>query len=175
MVRHIREFVLSVPFLILFAVIFLCIGISDDKATAEKPKSNPHELKEKFDGMECVNCHRQTPGRIPEDNTRTVLPGLDDFVIDPVAMCAPCHEGSMDSHPIAVRPKYRVPADLPLDKKRGVSCLTCHYTHGRLISERPCCSVSLLDRMFNRERMRRSFLLRRENANGELCKACHVK
>ncbi len=175
MVRHIQESVTSVLFLSLFAAIFLFIGISDNKSMAEEPKRNPHELKEQFDSMECANCHRQTPVRIPENHTRAVLPGQDDFVTDPVTMCAPCHKGSMDSHPIAVRPKYLVPADLPLDKKLGISCLTCHYTHGSLKSDSPCCSMSFLDRMFDRERMKKSFLLRRENTNGGLCNACHVK
>ena len=175
MVRYLRESVISVLFLSLLAAIFLFMGISDNEAVAWEHKTNPHELKEQFDGRECANCHRQTPARMPENHTRAVLPGPDDFVTDPVTMCAPCHEGSMDSHPIAVRPKYLVPADLPLDKKRGISCLTCHYTHGSLKSDRPCCCMSLLDRMFNRERMKKSFLLRRDNTNGELCKACHVK
>ena len=175
MVRHIRESVIFVLCLPVFAAIFLFIGIPVGKVLAEEPKSNPHELKEKFDSMECANCHRQTPVRIPENHTRAVLPNQDAFVTDPVTMCVPCHEGSMDSHPIAVRPKYLVPADLPLDKKRGISCLTCHYTHGSLKSNGSCCSVSLLDRMFNRERMKKSFLLRRENTNGGLCNACHAK
>lgn len=174
MVRHMQESVISVLCLTLFAVSFLFLSIPDGNIQADEPKSNPHELKEQFDSRECTNCHRQTPVRIPENNTRAVLPDQDDFVTDPVTMCVPCHEGSMDSHPIAVQPKYLVPADLPLDKKRGISCLTCHYTHGSLKSDRPCCSVSFLDRMFDRERMKKSFLLRRENTNGGLCSACHL-
>ncbi len=174
MVRHMQESVISVLCLILFAVGFLFLSIPDGNIQADEPKSNPHELKEQFDSMECASCHRQTPVRIPENHTRAVLPDQDDFVTDPVTMCVPCHEGSMDSHPIAVQPKYLVPADLPLDKKRGISCLTCHYTHGSLKSARPCCSVSFLDRMFDRERMKKSFLLRRENTNGGLCSACHL-
>lgn len=175
MLRHMQVRVMCVLCLTLFAAIFLFIGIPDGNVLADKPKSNPHELKEQFDSMECAICHRQTPARIPENDTRAVLPGQDDFVTDPVTMCVPCHEGSMDSHPIAVRPKYLVPADLPLDKKRGISCLTCHYTHGSLKSDCQCCSMSFLDRIFDRERMKKSFLLRRENTNGGLCNACHAK
>ncbi|MBM4065042.1 MAG: hypothetical protein FJ266_05290 [Planctomycetes bacterium] len=173
MVRDMREFVISVLCLILFPI-YLFTGTPECNILAAESRSNPHELKEQFDSGECGICHRQTPERIPANDTRLVLPGQDDFVTDPVTMCVPCHEGSMDSHPIAVQPKYLVPADLPLDKRRRISCLTCHYAHGSLKSNHTCCSMSFLDRMFDRKRMKKSFLLRRENTNGELCNACHV-
>ena len=143
------------------------------RALAEHSKGNPHELAKGMGGTECTNCHRRMPDHIPEHHTRVVLPNMDDFSIDPVTMCVSCHEGSEGSHPIAVKPDFPVPADLPLDKKYGISCCTCHYMHGSLKSDHPCCSVSFLDRLLDRDRMRKSFLLRRKNTNGELCKACH--
>ena len=48
MVRHMLESVISVLCLTLFATFLLFIGIPDDNVLAEEPKSNPHELKEKF-------------------------------------------------------------------------------------------------------------------------------
>ena len=75
MVRYLRESVISVLFLSLLAAIFLFMGISDNEAVAWEHKTNPHELKEQFDGRECANCHRQTPARMPENHTRAVLPG----------------------------------------------------------------------------------------------------
>jgi hypothetical protein len=62
---------------------------------------------------------------------------------------------------------------MPLNKKNALSCLTCHYTHGDLTSIRPQASFSFMDRMVNAERLRKSFLLRRNNVDGELCLICH--
>lgn len=148
-------------------------GILGWQVVAEDAAGNPHEPHGESDGALCTSCHREAPERLPEGTTRTVLPDPDGFVVDPVAMCVSCHEEDAESHPVGARPDYPVPADLPLDKDGQVSCLTCHYTHGSVESDHQCASASLLDRLLNRERLRKSYLLRRDNAHGELCKACH--
>lgn len=155
------------------AVMFFFAGIICYRAFAKDSGINPHELKNLVDNIACTSCHRQMPERVLTNHTRAVLPGTDHFATGPTAMCMPCHEESMDSHPLDVYPKYAVPADLPLDKEGGISCLTCHYTHGSLKSDHPCCSVSFMDRLLGSDRLKKSFLLRRENNNGELCRACH--
>lgn len=170
-----KRFLRFILFSTLTASILFISSVVVYRVLAKHSGGNPHELKNGVDNIGCTNCHRQAPERIPERPTRVVLPNPDYFSMGPVAMCVSCHEGSEGSHPIGVIPNYPVPADLPLDKNNGVSCLTCHFTHGSLKSDHPCCSVSFLDRMFDRDRMRKSFLLRRENTNGELCKACHEK
>lgn len=173
MERYTQTSIRFVLFSALTVIMFFFCGVIDWRVLAEDPVANPHELEDGVNNTTCVNCHRQTPERVPEHPTRAVLPNQNDFVTDFVDVCASCHEGSVESHPLGVIPKYPVPADLPLDKDNGVSCLTCHYTHGSLKSDHPRCSVSFLDRLLGRDRMRKSFLLRRENTNGELCKACH--
>jgi len=54
-----------------------------------------------------------------------------------------------------------------------MACLTCHYVHGSLASDRPWASVSFMDRMTDDERMHKTYLLRRNNAEGALCLICH--
>lgn len=173
MVKYLR--IINAFVLISILAIFLVAigGTLTRSAIAEDNIRNPHEILEGENSVMCTTCHRQPPKHVPERSTQTVLPNMDDFSIDPVAMCVPCHDDSVRSHPLWVKPNYPVPADLPLDKKGAVTCLTCHHTHGSLKSEHPCCSVSFMDRMLNSDRMTKSFLLRRENTKGQLCKVCH--
>jgi hypothetical protein len=137
---------------------------------------HPHELPITLgkDGLAtCTACHRIAPGQIPRQDTRSVRFDGRNYITGPIAMCVSCHGQEVIAHPVGLRPPFPVPADLPLDRDGKVSCLTCHYTHGNFKSDRPYGSTSLLDRLFNRERLSKSFLLRRENTRGELCRVCH--
>jgi hypothetical protein len=87
-------------------------------------------------------------------------------------MCGSCHNPD-DGHQVGLELDFQIPADLPLDKKNRMTCLTCHYTHGNLNSDRPQASFSFMDRLFDAERIHKSFLLRRNNTDGELCLTCH--
>lgn len=172
MAKYIQRYFRLVLFTILIAAMFFMVSTIGYRVLAKNSGVNPHELKNLVDNIACTSCHGQTPERVPVNHTRAVLP-TGHFTTGLTAMCRPCHEGSMDSHPLDVYPGYAVPKDLPLTSSGGISCLTCHYTHGSLKSDHPCCSVSFLDRLFGSDRLKKSFLLRRENKNGELCRACH--
>ncbi|RME33297.1 MAG: hypothetical protein D6786_08075 [Gammaproteobacteria bacterium] len=119
----------------------------------------------------CTQCHATTPDRFPGSGPGR-LPG-DDLLPDGIGMCTGCHAGAAASHPLGEPLDFEVPPDLPLTESRTMTCLTCHYAHGELESDRPWASVSLMDRLTNSERMHKSFLLRRNNADGELCLVCH--
>ena len=97
------------------------------------------------------------------------------FSLSENKMCSTCHGDENTSHIVGVTADFIVPADLPLNAKKQVTCLTCHYVHGNLKSEKPVASSSFMDHLFNRGRLDKSFLLRRNNANGDLCLACHSK
>lgn len=173
MAGYMQKSIRLVIFSTLAAAMFFSAGAIVWRVLAQDSVVNPHELQDGAGRTTCTNCHQQMPEGVPENTTRVVLPKAKDFKTGPVAMCISCHEGSEESHPLGVNPKYPVPADLPLDKEGGISCCTCHYTHGSLKSDHPCCSVSVIDRMFGSDRLKKSFLLRRENRRGELCRACH--
>jgi hypothetical protein len=157
------------------AAVFLFAGLVGWRVEAVGTDGNPHEPQGAATDAMCKTCHRETPSQLPENSTRTVLPKADDFILDPVAMCVSCHkdEEGEGTHPVGGSPDYSVPADLPLDKDGRVSCLTCHHVHGSIESDHQCASASALDRLFNRKHLRKSYLLRRDNPRGELCKACH--
>lgn len=73
-----------------------------------------------FNGR-CLECHIKEPA--PGDTPRA-------FLKDISSMCMDCHETEFElSHPVDVRPSMQVPANLPLDWKGDVTCVTCHPVH----------------------------------------------
>lgn len=142
-----------------------------DLVTANSPHQVITELDPKNES--CMSCHK-TINKTPSQVTgKLILPDMNNFIIDATNMCIGCHGDDNISHIVGITPEYTVPADLPLNNDSQITCLTCHYTHGNLKSDKPTASSSFLDLMFNRERLSKSYTLRRNNANGDLCLACH--
>ncbi|QPK63914.1 hypothetical protein IVG45_02735 [Methylomonas sp. LL1] len=135
---------------------------------------NPHAITKHDNPSTCSGCHISTP-LLKDDNilvSKNLPDDLAQFRLDGVAMCASCH--SPDAfHKVGLNVDFPVPADLPLNSDNQIICLTCHYVHGRLDSDRPQASFSFMDRLLNAERLSKSFLLRRNNSDGELCLTCH--
>jgi hypothetical protein len=135
---------------------------------------NPHELSSGSQTADCLSCHLEKP----EIMTKTLINSKNHqadsaaFTKDGIEMCTGCHNKD-DGHQVGLKLDFEVPADLPLGKKHKLTCLTCHYTHGSLSSDRPQASLSFLDGMLDSERLHKSYLLRRNNADGELCLTCH--
>lgn len=135
---------------------------------------NPHSISKRDNPTTCTNCHIDTPELKSDDIfiSKNLPVDLSKFNQDGVAMCASCHDASR-GHKVGLEIDFPVPADLPLSAENDISCLTCHYTHGKLESDRPQASFSFMDRMLDAERLHKSFLLRRNNSDGELCLTCH--
>lgn len=152
--------------------LFLLCHPADSTGAAD---GNPHLVQKPRSVAECSNCHVREPELRGEAQliTKNIAVELDSFNQDGVAMCVSCHDPNQEHKMIGLTVDFPVPADMPLSKENTISCLTCHYTHGSLISETPQASISFLDRLLNAERLRKSFLLRRNNVNGELCLTCH--
>jgi formate-dependent nitrite reductase cytochrome c552 subunit len=152
-------------------IIIMLLGLTGaGRAFAE----NPHEILPKSQGVDCISCHLEKP-----QANKTGLLSSKNYQADPAAfktdgveMCSGCHDKD-DGHKVGIKLDFDVPADMPLGAKNRLTCLTCHYTHGSLSSKKPQASVSFMDRMLNAERLHKSFLLRRNNADGELCLTCH--
>jgi hypothetical protein len=135
---------------------------------------HPHAISKSSKAMECTTCHKTTPV-VNQDSlleSKNKLVKQDDFKQDGTAMCSACHDPN-DGHKVGLELDFQAPADLPLGEKNTITCLTCHYSHGSLTSDRPQASFSFLDRLFDDERLHKSFLLRRNNSDGELCLTCH--
>lgn len=156
------------------------LGVLFGTLLAQAETEHPHTIGKNSKSMECSVCHKTDP--VLNAKLLGVSNGVLDTRNNPVDrasfnkngtdMCSSCHNPD-DGHKVGLKLDFQVPADLPLDKKNTMTCLTCHYTHGSLTSERPQASHSFIDRIFDAERLHKSFFLRRNNTDGELCLTCH--
>jgi predicted CXXCH cytochrome family protein len=79
---------------------------------------NPHTMK-----TDCMGCHLRAP--------RPDEAGTNLFVADIETLCLRCHtevKVTM-SHPIGMKPTFKLPLDMPLDWKGELTCTTCHRMH----------------------------------------------
>lgn len=155
-------------FLMIFMMVFHAVLVN-----AEKGPANPHETNTLVRGDGCLLCHLEEPDVLPTESGRSLAVNLSDYGKDGVAMCTDCHDAGSAAHMVGKLSPVMIPENMPLSKRGSVTCLTCHYVHGSLESDRPQANVSFLDRLFASERMYKSYLLRQTNENGELCLLCH--
>lgn len=136
--------------------------------------TNPHEVSVRHQAGDCGSCHVESKQHLKEELLETKNHQMDReaYKADGVEMCSGCHNPN-DGHKVGIKLDFEIPADLQLGVKNKMTCLTCHYTHGNMKTNRPQASVSFMDRMLDAERLQKSYLLRRNNADGELCLICH--
>jgi len=132
--------------------------------------SNPHLLNRDTPAKLCQQCHANDVS-FSDYKSRSYRRMV--FKQNEISMCVNCHTDDASSHSVNISVDFPVPADLPLSADGRITCLTCHKTHGRLRSNRPWASVNFMDRLLNSDRLTKTYLLRRNNANGELCLVCH--
>ncbi len=154
----------TIYYLCIFAVSILSFDVMAEL-------NNPHNVVENKNDT-CTQCHHDLPDIKIGLNTKNQRVDLSQFKQDGIKMCTDCHS-EKEGHVVGVSLDFSVPADLPLGQNKTISCLTCHYTHGDLKSDRPQSSYSVIDRLLDSERLHKSFLIRRNNSHGELCLTCH--
>lgn len=142
-----------------------------DRAGADV-RQNPHEIFDEAPGEACEACHKVMPPRYSGATRHALELDADALQVDGTTMCDVCHTDE-HMHMVGVHIDFPSPKDLPLDGEQKVMCLTCHYAHGKLTSDRPWAAVSFMDRLTNNDDLHKSYLLRRNNSNGELCLVCH--
>ncbi|MDP1666718.1 MAG: cytochrome c3 family protein [Methylobacter sp.] len=159
--RRVQRFMMVIGGCVLFSM------------SAVQAADNPHTIAAGKSG-DCAGCHvaRIHYDNVEALNTKNKRVDLNAFNNDGVAMCSGCHK-TEDGHKVGLKLDFEIPADMPFNKKNALSCLTCHYTHGDLTSAKPQASFSFMDRLLNDDRLHKSFLLRRNNVDGELCLICH--
>ncbi|MCQ8130876.1 hypothetical protein [Methylomonas rivi] len=151
-----------------------CWALFGGLFAAHAAANNPHSIDSQGSG-DCRGCHVSTPawtGTQPLDS-RDAAFIADRYKLNAIAMCVSCHPRDHLHAEVGDKIDFAVPPDMPLGENNGHVCLTCHYTHGRLDSEQPRANVDFLDRWFDTARMRKSYLLRRDNSDGGLCLSCH--
>ncbi len=143
---------------------------------AAEDKGNPHEINGRQPVEYCQACHLQAPATYNLPSSIAIVADASQFQpdMDGTRMCVECHNQSEQSHEVGGdKIDFPVPADLPLSAENTLTCMTCHFMHGSLTSDRPWASVSFMDKLTGHERLHKSYLLRRNNNNGELCLVCH--
>ena len=133
-------------------------------------RANPHAFM--ADPAKCTQCHAAAPQRGKDDYLSVTF---KDTIVN---LCVACHpdEHLREEHPLEIRPGGAVPEDLHLDAAYTITCATCHNPHGPHEADRPFTPQTLWERVRALASRRRSFptrFLRRPNAAGELCAACH--
>lgn len=78
-----------------------------------------------FEGR-CLDCHLSMPKKGENPGT---------FIKDISFMCKSCHKEEDLSHPVDLKPSMKVPANLPLDWKGDITCITCHPVHQKGFGE----------------------------------------
>ena len=82
-----------------------------------------HSQHNEIGNTRCLDCHVTLPFN----------PEKLSFHDDIEGVCRRCHENdhakSRLSHPVGVRPTMEIPADMPLDRRGQLSCITCHTFH----------------------------------------------
>lgn len=135
---------------------------------------DPHQILKNQSTATCSQCHKNPIELIATQLIDTKNNHFESaaFIQDGTEMCTSCHDANQ-GHKVGLLIDFPVPADMPLSGDSDIICLTCHYTHGSLKSDRPQASFSIMDRLFDSQRLHKSFLLRRNNSDGELCLTCH--
>jgi len=87
--------------------------------------------------------------------------------------CARCHTEMDNHHPVGagVNEKEKVP--LPLAKGDQVGCTSCHDPLSARTDKRSWKSQSLYSRWFSGQKIFKTYYLRINNSDGNLCKTCH--
>ncbi len=147
-------------------IIIGCLGLFS--ISEAQQELNPHDLTAETDTRLCLQCHLDVDSLHRDKKNQSMV-----FKKDEISMCMECHQHDASTHSVNIAVDFPVPADLVLSSTGKITCLTCHTVHGHLYSQRPWASCNFMDYLFNRERLNKTYLLRRNNAHGELCLACH--
>lgn len=116
-------------FFLIFLVIAWCFS------GASLSAAGPHDDSQ----VRCLDCHVALPLaegvalRFHTDSRDICLRCHGDY------SCKPQPDSGGFRHPVSVAAPFAVPADMPLDGKNRIGCITCHLFHegGRAREERP--------------------------------------
>ena len=125
------------------------------------------------DKNKCSTCHEviQTSG---SDASYIIF--RENYAALLTANCLKCHQQNIGDHPILIKASFPVPKDFPLSDKKEITCVTCHNPHFQRFSNRPWYPrtfKTIVADYVKRKKVHKTFFLRRNNAEKELCLSCH--
>ncbi|HAI70817.1 MAG TPA: hypothetical protein DCW74_20255 [Alteromonas australica] len=131
-----------------------------------------HQVTAQTDPATCLGCHKEMPSSLPQNGRLTEV-NRKHFHTDDATMSTSCHDPSSAKHMLGKFSPEQLPPHMALSKDGRVTCLTCHFVHGELEDDKPWANVGLFEKLFNSEKLYKTYLLRETNVNGELCLTCH--
>ncbi len=122
---------------------------------------------------QCNKCHEVYKTTGAEASYIVFIENSSKFLN---AACLRCHPQGPADHPILITTSFAVPKDLPLSEKKEITCITCHNPHLQRFSNRSWLPRSFTKKLVEsifRKKQYKTYFLRRNNANKELCLGCH--
>lgn len=123
----------------------------------------------------CGTCHATY--QIAGSSAAYIVVKADSSLL-PTDVCLECHPQGETCHPVRITVSFQIPKDLPLSKNNELTCVTCHNPHYSKFSDRPWVARSFISKMndtVRRKNQYKTYFLRRNNAQGELCLCCHKR
>ncbi len=157
---------------LLYTALLILIPVYLPILFGQDSQSHPFVTNEKL----CNVCHVTYLSTGTSGNTASFIIIKADSSRLPTDVCLECHPQKAATHPIQITTSYSVPKDLPLSKTRKIACTTCHNPHIARFSDRSWIPRSIfqkLNDLLKRKKQYKTFFLRRNNAEGELCMSCH--
>jgi hypothetical protein len=133
-----------------------------DRAQAQAP-SGEAKMKQGLQLPACLVCHSS-------DKDRGKLADLNRSCD---TNCRRCHQEMEKHHPVGGGVEEKDKMTLPLSTGDKVACITCHDPGARRTDTRSWKSQSLFSRLFRSQTVYKTYYLRINNADGNLCRACH--
>lgn len=109
------------------AIILIIAGIIFVPPSVFAEKQSPNFIPLHHFQLPCGNCHvpssTESADQLQESNNAWQLNGD----INRQCTTLGCHDSDpMLNHPVGIRPRGTVPADMPLDNDLRITCMTCH-------------------------------------------------
>ncbi len=125
------------------------------------------------DNNQCNTCHE-----VFQDSgfNASYIVFREDPGVSMTASCLKCHQQYIGDHPVLIKAPFPVPKDFPLSEKKEITCITCHNPHFQRFSNRPWFPRSfktIIADFIKRKKEYKTYFLRRNNAEKELCLSCH--
>jgi len=113
--------------------------------------------------QECLACHA---GEKERDKLANPAHACD-------AHCLRCHKDMEKHHPVGPEVEEKDKVSLPLLGTNKVACISCHDLKSAQTDTRSLKAQSLFGRLFQGQKIYKTYYLRINNSDGSLCKACH--
>ncbi len=122
---------------------------------------------------QCYRCHEVYLTSGSEASYIVFIENSSEIL---TSSCLKCHPHDSRDHPVMITSSYPIPEDLLHSENMEITCLTCHNPHFQRYSSRawvPRSFTTKIQHFVFGKKDFKTYFLRRNNADKELCMACH--